>query len=158
MPLRIARSTRAGRTARWVPALSELIPVPVRHHRGLEGLGVNRTAQCALLAVIEQVNANFRLLCSKRFGVYTESLVVSRQPCGHSSLLAAEGLQPALQETVTSVSPRPIYLDLLPQIHLLRKKSFPFLHSFGTSERWIPSIGVLATFYCDCRLSVQIMP
>lgn len=30
------------------PALSELIPVLVRHHRGLDALGVNKTAQYAL--------------------------------------------------------------------------------------------------------------
>lgn len=59
-----------------------------------------------------------------RFDVYTESLVFLDSYSGHSSLLAAEGLEPALREAGTSESPRPIYLDVLPQIHLFEKNEF----------------------------------
>lgn len=120
---------------RWVPALSELIPVLVRHHRGLDALGVKKTAQCALLSEMDQVNVTSGLMPCMGFDVYTESLVFLDSYSGHSSPLAAEGLGPALREAGTSESPRPIYLDVLPQIHLLKKRIF---RSFGTSERWIP--------------------
>lgn len=136
---------------RWVPALSELIPVLVRHHRGLDALGVKKTAQYALLSAMDQVNVTPGLLPCMRFDVYTESLSVLflESYSGHSSLLAAEGLEPALREAGTSESPRPIYLDGLPQIHLLRKKEFSApsqLRDFGkvdTLGSWQLSIATV---------------
>lgn len=92
----------------------------------------------ALLSEMYQVDKTSRLLPCIRFDVGTESPVFRDSYSGHSSLLAAEGLEPASRKPRISESPRPIYLDVLPQIHLLKKKNFPYLHSFGTSERWIP--------------------
>lgn len=95
---------------RWVPALSELIPVLVRHHRDLDALGVKKTAQYALLSATDQVNVTYGLMPCMRFDVYTESLPVAYLDSysGHSSLLAAEGLEPALRKAGTSGSLRPI--------------------------------------------------
>lgn len=128
MPLRIARSTERcfGRTAMGPGAKR----AEACTRQAPSGFGCSWRQQngaghmFALLSEINQVDMTSRLLPCTRFDVGTESLVFRDSYNGHSSLLAAEGLEPASRKPRISESPRPIYLDVLPQIHLLKKRIF----------------------------------